>query len=75
MAADSQRSADVVWIVDTDDEQGLSLWIVGKWERFMRVMCRARRFLNFALVIGNTARRRFSGEFRHRMRQADQLSD
>ena len=51
----------------------MRLRIVDKWRRFIKVFQHARHLLNRAVVIGNLARRRFSGEFRYRVRQPDQL--
>ena len=50
-------------------------WIVDKWRRIMIVMRRGRRYLNLELVIASVLRRRFSGNWRWRIRQPDQLSN
>ena len=65
-------SADYL-MVDNGDE--FSTWIVDRWRRIMIVMSRGRRYLNLALVIAQVLRRRFSGHWRWRMRQPDQLSN
>ena len=60
-------------MVDNGDE--VSTWIVDRWRRIMIVMRRGRRYLNLALVIASVLRRRFSGTWRWRIRQPDQLSN
>ena len=68
-------SVSECWIDDDADEsQGLAMTMVDKLWRLVLVLNHGRRYLNFALVIAGVMRRRFSGAWRWRIRQPDQLS-